>query len=192
MKANKTIANLLFQRNTVVGLSTILVWLMAAYGWNLALNTAINNYRYDGEISIPSFYLTLLVLPLPYAVFQLYKFLTQTYTSVDWQARLASCIFYLLLITLGLQGLFLCFMLFIGLAGGGLDIMFPWRTEIFLDAIFNATLWGMLVAFLTVLITFSRDKDRHFLLLSLPAVITYGIFFFKLAFLAGMSAKVLP
>src|SRR5687768_5528072 len=192
MRSNNTIANLLFQRNTVIGLSTILVWLMAAYGWTLALNTANNNYRYAGEISIPSFYFTLLVLPLPYAAFQLYKFLKQKYTTVDWQARLASSIFYLLIITLGLQGLFLCFILFIGMAGGGLDIMFPWRTEIILDAVFNAALWGMLVALLTVLITFSREKDSHFLLLSLPAVITYGVFFFKLAFLAGMSARVLP
>jgi hypothetical protein len=189
MRSNKSIAKLRLPRNIVLGLSTISVWLMAAYGWKLAVNIAKNHYRSDGEINTPSFYLTLLVLPLPYVAFQLHKYLVHKYPAVDWTARLASSVFYVFIITLALQVLILCpLFLFIGMAGGGLDIMFSWKTDIILDGI----LWGTFVTFLTVLITFSREKDIHFLLLSLPAVITYGIFFFTWVFLAGMSAKVLP
>jgi len=187
-RSKKIIPDEFFHPVTLIGLSTMILWFMAASGWRLAINAASQHYRYEEEINLPSFYLTLLVLPLPYMAFRLYESLTHKYSTVDWKAWLASSIFYGLILSVVLQGFVLCPLFLIGPGAGAMDFMVSWTYE----AVINSSLWGSPVALLTVLLTFNRKKDIQFLLWSLPAVITGGIIFFELVFLAEMSPRLLP
>jgi hypothetical protein len=187
MKPNKSITNFIIQPNMIIGLSTVILWFVAAYGWKQALSIANDNHYYLGEISIPSFFSTLLVLPLPYSVFHVYRYFAKRYPSANWQALVDSVIIYALVIIFFAEVLFLTFILLIGALGGGLDIMFPWKMEIMISAIYDALPIGMLVTIVPIWIRVIRRKDVNIFWIALPAILINGILFFKLVFLGRMQ-----
>src|ERR1041385_4724337 len=117
MKSSKSITNWIIQQKLIIVLSTIILWLMAAYGWKQALQIASDN-DYQGQSSIPSFFSTLFVLPLPYVAFHIYRYLTKKYPSTNWKTLLESVTIYTLLIILLAEIFFSSFVLFMGALAG--------------------------------------------------------------------------
>jgi hypothetical protein len=166
-----------------------MIWLLTAYGWTQARIVANDTSFHHGDINIPPFFSTLLVLPLPYGAFGLFKYLGQKHPLVPWKILLDRLIISTLIIVLLVQGLFFCLIAVISIFGGGLDIMFSWEIDIILRAIIDSlpiTVPVTDISILVFVIFKKRDYVNWFLL---PAVVTNGILIFKLAFLLwGMRA----
>jgi hypothetical protein len=166
-----------------------MIWLLTAYGWTQALNVANDTSFYHGEINIPPFFSTLLALPLPYGVYGLFKYLGQKHPLVPWKMLLDRLIISTLMIVLFVQGLVFCLIAVIWIYGGGLDIMLSWETDVILSAVLDSLPITVPVTVITVLVFVGFKKRDYANWLLLPAIVTNGIVFFKLAFLLwGMKA----
>jgi len=183
MSSCKSIVKLPVQQIIAISLTAMITWLIAVFGWKQALSIINDDSFVREQINIPSFFSTLLVLPLPYSAHLLFRYLLREYPSVRWKRLLTNFILTALLLIIIAQVLVVGLFFYLGLAGGGLDIMLSWQTGILLEAILYALPITILVTLINIMI-FLVFEEKNFAYWSLlPAIVANGMTLFRLGFL---------
>jgi hypothetical protein len=183
MSSHKFIAKLTVQQIIVIGLTAMITWLIAVFGWKQALSIINDNSFVSKQIHIPSFFFTLLVLPLPYGANLMFRYLLREYPSARWKRLLNNFIITALLLIIVAQVLVVGIFFYLGLAGGGLDIMLSWQTGILLEAILYALPITILVTLINIMIFLVLEERKFAYWLLLPALVANGMTLFRLGFL---------
>jgi hypothetical protein len=186
LSSHESTARLPVRKIIVISLTT---WLIAVLGWEQALNIINADDFQREQINIPSFFSTLFVLPLPYGAYLLFGHLLRKYPTAPWKRLLDNSIIFILLAIIGAQVLAVGVLFYLGLAAGGLDLMFPWQTWIFFEAILYALPITILVTLSNLLLFLGFEEKSYVYWLLLPALLVNGATVFRLGFLLlGMQA----
>ena|SRR5687767_14204971 len=98
MNSCKSIVKLPVQQIIAISLTAMITWLIAVFGWKQALSIINDDSFVREQINIPSFFSTLLVLPLPYGADLLFRYLLREYPSIPWKRLLTNFILTALLL----------------------------------------------------------------------------------------------
>lgn len=183
MSLHKSIAKLPIQQGMVISLITIMTWLIAVFGWKQALSIINDNSFFREQINIPSFFSTLLVLPLPYGFYLLFRNFLRQYPTVHGKRLLNNFIVSALLLIVIAQILVVGLLIYLGLAGAALDVMLSWQTGMFLEAILYALPITILLTLINIMVFLGLEEKSFAYLLLLPAILVNGMAFFRLGFL---------
>ena len=183
MRPCKSIVKLPVQQIIVISLTAMITWLIAVFGWKQALSIINDDSFVREQINIPSFFSTLLVLPLPYGVYILFRYLLWQYHIVHWKRFLNNFVISALLLIIVAQVLVVGLFFYLGLAGGGLDMMLSWQTGILLESILYALPITILVTLINIMIFLVFEANNFAYWLLLPAIVANGRTLFRLGFL---------
>jgi len=186
----------MLRRIAVIDLVIIITWFVAFSGWKQALKLAndtgillfplailIDPDFFYRPINIPCFLSTFLVSPLPYCIYILFQAHWRKYPVPHQNAFIDRLTIYILILATLIPLLGWGFGLFIGAAGGGLDIMLSEQINLLWMAVIYGSPITIPLTVITLVFFVIIQGARYAYWWLLPASVSIGMAVFRLMFL---------